>query len=156
VTAVTATAIAALATAAIAVIGGLWQIRKEQKGLIAARIAAEAEQRSAAVQAAEAAVSVVQAAMTTQGETVTSLQRRVDDQDMRLSAQGIRLDQSERQITRQAERITDLDNRHGVAIAHIADREDAAAAHLGPVRPPWLPPVPRLIRHDVDAARHKI
>ncbi|MFZ2273125.1 hypothetical protein ACTXOY_15290 [Corynebacterium variabile] len=142
----TATAITAMATAVVAVVGGLWRIRKEQHELIAARIAAEGEQRTAAVQAAEAAVGVVQAAKTTQGEAVTSLQRRVDDQ-------GSRLTESERKITRQAERITDLDHRHGVAVTHIARREDAAAEHLGPERPEWLPAVPELIRPDVVAAR---
>ncbi len=98
------------------------------------------------MQAAEAAVGVVRSAMETQGETVTSLQRRVDDQ-------GLRLTESERQLTRQAERITDLDMRHGVAVSHIAEREDAADEHLGPDRPAWLPPIPDLIRPDVDAAR---
>ncbi|WP_130839320.1 hypothetical protein [Corynebacterium neomassiliense] len=124
----TAAAIAALATAIVGVIGGIWRIRKEQRELVAARIAAEADQRSVAVQATEAAVGVVKSSMDTQGETVTSLQRRVD-------GQGVRLNESERQITRQAERITDLDQRHGVAIGHIAEREDDAADNLGPDRP---------------------
>ncbi|WP_441597173.1 hypothetical protein [Corynebacterium variabile] len=149
--------IGGLASSAVVVTGGLWKIRKEARELTAQRDRdraeldtskrkAEVEARSAAVDAAESAVGVVKSAMETQGETVTSLQRRVDDQ-------GVRLTDSERQITRQAERITDLDLRHGVAVSHIAEREDAADEHLGPTRPAWLPPIPDLIRPDVDAAR---
>lgn len=40
-----------------------------------------------------------------------------------------------------------------IAVTHIAHREDAAAEFLGPGRPAWLPPVPDLIRPDVEAAR---
>lgn len=149
--------IGGLATSIVVALGGLWKIRKESRELAAqrerdrveldaAKQRAESEARSSAVQAAESAVGVVRSAMMTQGETVTSLQRRVDDQ-------GVRLTESERQIIRQAERITDLDMRHGVAVSHIAEREDAADEHLGPNRPAWLPPVPDLIRPDVDAAR---
>lgn len=58
-----------------------------------------------------------------------------------------------RQITRQAERTTGLRMRHGIAVSHIAHREDAAAEHLGPERPAWLPAMPELIRPDVEAAR---
>lgn len=149
--------IGGLASSVVVVTGGLWKIRKEARELTAqrdrdraeldgAKRKAENEARSAAVGAAESAVGVVKSAMETQGETVTSLQKRVDDQ-------GGRLTESERQITRQAQRITDLDYRHGVAVSHIAEREDAADGHLGPGRPAWLPPVPDLIRPDVDAAR---
>jgi len=142
--------IGGLATSSVVVVGGLWRIRKEARELTAqrerdkaklaeAKARTERESRSAAVEAAESAVGVVRSAMETQGATVTSLQRRVDDQGQR--------------ITMQDKRITDMDHRHGVAIAHIAHREDAAAEHLGPTRPPWLPPVPDLIRPAVDAER---
>lgn len=142
--------IGGLATSSAVVVGGLWKIRKEARELAAqrerdtaelaeAKARAERESRSVAVEAAESAVEVVKSAMDTQGETVTSLQRRVDDQGQ--------------QITMQDKRITDMDHRHGVAIDHIAHREDAADEHLGPVRPPWLPPVPDLIRRDVATAR---
>ena len=70
--------------------------------------------------------------METQGETVTSLQKSVDDQ-------GGRLTESERRITRQTQRITELGHRHGVAVSHIAELEDVADEHLGPGRPAWPP-----------------
>lgn len=35
----------------------------------------------------------------------------------------------------------------------VATDQDAAAEFLGPGRPAWLPPVPDLIRPDVEAAR---
>lgn len=142
--------IGGLASSVVVVTGGLWKIRKEARELAAQRERdraeldtskrkAEVEARSAAVDAAESAVGVVKSAMETQGETVTSLQRRVDDQGTQITTLGARME--------------DVTRRHGVAVSHIAEREDAADEHLGPTRPAWLPQIPDLIRPDVDAAR---
>lgn len=138
------------ASSVVVVTGGLWKIRKEARELTAQRDRdraeldaekrkAEIEARSAAVDAAESAVGVVKSAMETQGATVTSLQTRVDDQQT--------------QITTLGSRVEDVTKRHGIAVSHIAEREDAADEHLGPTRPAWLPQIPDLIRPDVDAAR---
>lgn len=95
--------------------------------------------KTVAVEAAEKAVSTVRDAMETQGAEVTDLRTRVTNQ--------------ETQITTLGARVEDVTKRHGVAVSHIAEREDAADEHLGPDRPAWLPPIPDLIRPDVDAAR---
>lgn len=143
-------AIGGLASSVVVVTGGLWKIRKEARELTAqrdrdraeleeAKRKAEIEARSAAVEAAESAVGVVKSAMETQGATVVDLRTRVTNQETQIATLG--------------SRVEDVTKRHGVAVSHIAEREDAADEHLGPDRPAWLPPIPDLIRPDVDAAR---
>lgn len=102
-------------------------------------IAAFQRSKTVAVEAAEKAVGVVTRSMDAQEDQVRDLRTRVTAQDERINVQDARL--------------TEITGRHGVAIDHIARREDAADEHLGPERPAWLPSVPDLIRPDVDAAR---
>ncbi|WP_130841710.1 hypothetical protein [Corynebacterium neomassiliense] len=102
-------------------------------------IAALQRSKTVAVEAAEKAVGVVTRSMDAQEDQVRDLRTRVTAQDERITVQDARL--------------TEITGRHGVAVSHIAEREDAADEHLGPERPAWLPPVPDLIRPDVDAAR---
>lgn len=128
---------------ALAVIGGLWKIRRERietRAQIAqAKTEAEHTARSVAVEESENAVRSLGAALEQAEKTIEKTERTVADQGVR--------------ITLQDRRLTDMDHKHGVAIDHIARREDAADENLGPGRPPWLPPVPDLIRPAVDAAR---
>lgn len=130
-------------TLALAVIGGLWKIRKERVEtrvqIAQAKTDAEHTARSVAVEESENAVKSLGAALERAEKTIEKTERTVTDQGER--------------ITLQDRRLNDMDHKHGVAIDHIAHREDAAAEHLGPTRPAWLPPVPDLIRPAVDAAR---
>ncbi|WP_066588289.1 hypothetical protein [Corynebacterium provencense] len=127
----------------IAVVGVVWKIRKErtetQAQIAQAKTDAEHTARSVAVEESENAVRSLGAALERAEKTIERTERTVSDQGERITLQEVR--------------ITEVSHRHGVAIDHIAHREDAADEHLGPVRPPWLPPVPDLIRPDVEAAR---
>lgn len=130
-------------TLVLAIVGGLWKIRKERVEtriqIMQAKTDAERTARSVAVEESENAVRSLGAALERAEKTIEKTERTVSDQGER--------------ITLQDRRLTDMDHKHGVAIDHIAHREDAAAEHLGPTRPAWLPPVPDLIRPAVDAAR---
>ena len=104
--------------------------------------------------------SIVSAVQGSRSSIVTSSKAAVDTMSETLKAQLTRVENMDTQITSQGKLISDLNTRvseitrnHTVAIHHIADREDAAEEFLGPERPEWLPPVPELIRPDVDAAR---
>ncbi|MCI1256594.1 MAG: hypothetical protein LKG15_07900 [Corynebacterium provencense] len=129
----------------IAVVGVVWKIRKErtetQAQIAQAKTDAEHTARSVAVEESENAVRSLGAALERAEKTIERTERTVSDQGER--------------ITLQDRRISDMGHRHGVAIDHIADREDAAAEYLGPGRPDWLPVVPELIRPDVDASRRQ-
>lgn len=130
-------------TLVLAVIGGLWKIRKERietrMQIAQAKTEAEHTARSVAVEESENAVKSLGAALERAEKTIEKTERTVTDQGER--------------ITLQDRRLTDMDHKHGVAIDHIARREDAADENLGPDRPAWLPAVPDLIRPAVDAAR---